>query len=328
MNSLLQCLKNLYSLTSFILTNKFTQGKLIIEYQQLLFNLISTKNEIVDASEYLKALGKIDSCFDTYEQRDSSKLFLTHIKSLIEDSKLFNSGTEIDPNIEKNEPKLAKRYKKAKERSPSKIYDFFFGFLKNINFCKQCGRQDINYQPFSLIDLELENEEGRIKKLEKLIENFEDEKITDFACSCGAKIYEKTFLGRIPPILVFKFHRSVDGRHINHKIDYPEKLYMRNYSDGFLKEKDNNDKNNPNFKYNLTGVMLHIGNAISGHKTAYSKNFLDNNNWYYFNDSSKKKESKRNVLNDPAAFMLFYISDSYKITPDRIKKIKELAEKK
>ena len=102
---------------------------------------------------------------------------------------------------------------------------------------------------------------------------------------------------------------------------------MRNYSDGFLKEKDNNDKNNPNFKFNLTGVMLHIGNAISGHKTAYSKNFLDNNNWYYFNDSSKKKESKRNVLNDPAAFMLFYISDSYKITPERIKKIKELAEK-
>ena len=54
-----------------------------------------------------------------------------------------------------------------------------------------------NYQPFSLIDLELENEEGRIKKLNKLIENFEDEKITDFVCSCGAKLYEKTFLGRV-----------------------------------------------------------------------------------------------------------------------------------
>jgi hypothetical protein len=52
----------------------------------LLYNLISTRNEIVDPCEYHKALGEIDSYFDTHEQRDSSKLFLTHIKALIGDS--------------------------------------------------------------------------------------------------------------------------------------------------------------------------------------------------------------------------------------------------
>lgn len=78
MNSLLQCLKNLFPLTNFILSNTFIGGKLINPYKNLLCNLISNKNEIVDATEYFNALGKIDSYFESHEQRDSSKLFLTH----------------------------------------------------------------------------------------------------------------------------------------------------------------------------------------------------------------------------------------------------------
>jgi hypothetical protein len=33
--------------------------------------------------------------------------------------------------------------------------------------------------------------------------------------------------------------------------------------------------------------MLHFGGEFGGHKTSYSKNFIDKN-WYYSNNSSKE----------------------------------------
>ena len=82
MNSLLQCLKNIFPLTNFIFTDNFYNGNLINQYKQLLCNMISTKNDITDAYDYFIALGKIDSYYCSHEQKDSSKLFLTHIKGL------------------------------------------------------------------------------------------------------------------------------------------------------------------------------------------------------------------------------------------------------
>jgi hypothetical protein len=90
MNSLLQCLKNLFPLTEYIFTNNFYGGKLINSYKKPLYNLISAKIEKTDALEYYNDLGKIDSYFASHKQRDSSRLFLTHIKILIEDSKNYN----------------------------------------------------------------------------------------------------------------------------------------------------------------------------------------------------------------------------------------------
>ena len=328
MNSLLQCLKNLFPLTNFILTNKFEGGKLINQYRKLLCNLISTKNGITDAVEYHKALGIIDPYFDTKEQRDSSKLFLTHIKSLMEDSKTEILESEISNglsrNIEENETDLAKRYKKSKMRNPSQIYDLFFGFLKNITYCEICKQKDIKYQPYSIINLDLTNDKGEnILTLDDLILNYEMEKYSNFGCVCGSKkLIEKSFLGRIPPILVFKFQRSINGKHVDHKIKYSDILYMNKYADGFLKEEDN--IKNPQLKFHLSGVMLHYGGALSGHKTSYTKNFI-NGDWYYFDDTSKYIEN--NVLDDRNAFMLFYISDSRKITENRIEKLIRIAEK-
>lgn len=324
MNSLLQCLKNLYPLTDFIFTNKFTDGKLINHYKQLLYNLISNKNEVVDATEYHNALGKIDSYFQSHEQRDSSKLFLIHIKSLIDDTKEYYNFT-ISQNLETQEPKLIQRYKNSKERNPSILYDFFFGFLKTTNICEKCGKQNKRYQPYSIIELNLKTPNGdKITDLEELIKNYERKKKSEINCSCGGNMTESTILGRIPPILVFKFQRSIDNNHISHKITYPNELYMKDYSDGFLND-DFNVKNK-NLKFNLQGVMLHSGNANSGHKTAYSKNFI-NNKWYFFNDSTKYSESDSSVLNDKEAFMLFYISDSCKISDEKIKEIVQIADK-
>ena len=326
MNSLLQCLKNLFPLTEYILTRNFNGGKLINSYKKLLYNLISTKNEITDALEYYNDLGKIDSYFASHEQRDSSRLFLTHIKILIEDSKNYNYRPELDSKLITDEPNLYNKYIIAKEKNPSYIYDLFFGYTKTINKCVNC-QKIINtiYQPFSLINLFLRDLNGNyIKDLYSLISNLEEPKVLNMLCKCGSKIMQQSFLARIPQILVFKFERVVNGRHVNHEIKYPNILYMKKYSDGFI-DKCNNDIN-PELKFNLVGVMLHFGEAYGGHKTSYSKNFIDKN-WYYFNDSSKRIESEESILDNTEAFMLFYISDSSKISDGIIKSIINDADK-
>ncbi len=327
MNSLLQCLKNLYPLTEYIFEKEFTNGNLIISYKQLLCNLISTKNEITDACDYHKDLGKIDSYFDSNDQRDSSRLLLTHIKVLMDDTKNYVYYSSLDPLIKKEEPKFYNNYMNSKKRNPSKIYDLFFGYSKTIIKCKNCNKT-INeiYQPFSLINLYLKDKEGKkIKCLKELIANFEREKITTKLCECGSNLIQQTILSRLPPILVFKFERVVNGRHINHKINYDINLEMKDYSDGFID--NNNNLINPIRNFTLVGVMLHYGNAFGGHKTSYTKNFIDDK-WYYFNDSSKREVNKSYVLNDNEAFMLFYISDSCKISNVTKKEIQNYAEKK
>ena len=205
------------------------------------------------------------------------------------------------------------------------IYDLFFGYIKTINKCEKCNKI-INtiYQPFSLINLYLKDINGNyIKDLITLIETYEKEKTINMLCNCSSKIIQKTMLCRIPQILVFKFERVVNGKHINHEIKYPKILYMKNYSNGFL-DKSNN-KTNPELKFNLVGVMLHYGSAFGGHKTSYTKNFFDNK-WYYFNDSFKREESEDSILNDKEAFMLFYISDSCIIHDNNKKSIIDKAE--
>lgn len=326
MNSLLQCLKNLFPLTNYIFTHNFSYGKLIVSYKKLLCNLISLKNEITDTFDYYKELGVIDSYFDSHEQRDSSRLFLTCIKVLMDDTKNYVYKSQIDPKINNYEPKLYNSYINSKARNPSFLYDLFFGYTKNISLCKKCNTIiKVIYQPFSLINLFLKDLKGNnIKDLYKLIDNFEREKQISISCDCGSKLaIQKTLLGRVPKILVFKFERVINGYHINHDIDYPIILFMKNYSDGFMDNNDNNE--NPELKFNLVGVMLHYGDADGGHKTSFTKNFIDNK-WYYFNDSSKRYVTEKEVLNNNKAFMLFYISDSYKISDQEIAAIIKYAE--
>jgi hypothetical protein len=84
------------------------------------------------------------------------------------------------------------------------------------------------YQPFSLITLCLKDDKGNnMEDLTDLIKNFEMEKYSYFLCRYGnSNLIEQSFLGRIPTILVFKFDKTVNGRHLNHisKYNEPPKL--------------------------------------------------------------------------------------------------------
>ena len=75
--------------------------------------------------------------------------------------------------------------------------------------------------------------------------------------------------------------------------------------------------------YSLNGIIIHYGTANSGHKTAFCKNFF-NNNWYYFNDSSKYKIDfiTKDILDRKDTFLLVYQHSSIDISDECIKNIK------
>ena len=114
---------------------------------------------------------------------------------------------------------------------------------------------------------------------------------------------------------------------MNHTIDYPECFNSNDYFEEKpnLLFKSNLSQQN---QYFLNGIIIHYGSADSGHKTAFCKNFFDDN-WYYFNDTSKysMKFITKDILNRKDAFILIYQNSSIEINSKEKKLIKEICDK-
>lgn len=140
-------LKNIYPLTKYILLeNKIKEGKIINEYTNLLYNLISKKNNSVYASEFKDALSNYDDYFSGYQQKDSLKCITSILSALNNDlkRKKINEYKIINKD-DKEEIKFKESYDKIIKRKNSIIFDLFYGFLKLSSKCqnKKCDYENI-----------------------------------------------------------------------------------------------------------------------------------------------------------------------------------------
>jgi len=71
---------------------------------------------------------------------------------------------------------------------------------------------------------------------------------------------------------------------------------------------DSEDKSTQYPRYNLFGIVDHMGSLNGGHYTAKCKN-SDNRRWYEFNDSSVHEISVHFPLSSSSAYILFYARD-------------------
>ena len=162
MNSTLQILKNIYPLTKYIiLENKIKNGKIINEYTNILYNLISKNNENINISEFLNVLGKYDEYFLGYQQKDCIKS-ITSILSILNNDlkrKEINNNYKIINNLDKIELKFSESYNKILKRKNSIIFDIFYGFLKMTSKCSniKCDYNNITFQCFNYLDLSIYN---------------------------------------------------------------------------------------------------------------------------------------------------------------------------
>ena len=318
-------LKNIYPLTKYILLeNKIKEGKIINEYTNLLYNLISKKNNSVYASEFKDALSNYDDYFSGYQQKDSLKCITSILSSLNNDlkRKKINEYKIINKD-DKEEIKFKESYDKIIKRKNSIIFDLFYGFLKLSSKCKnkKCDYENISFQCFNYLDLSVYDiiKKEKLKDLKACINYYEGKQHRNI----NVRYYEikmKTTIYKLPKILIINFNRVYDKYHLNYLVEYPEYFDINEYFEEKPNLIDNSFIDNKKY-YSLNGVIIHYGTANSGHKTAFCKNFF-NDNWYFFNDSSKFKINylTKDILDRKDAFILVYQNSSIDISDDCKKK--------
>ena len=194
-------------------------------------------------------------------------------------------------------------------KKPNFIKDCFGGSFDNEVTCLECNTQYRKQDPFLTINLSVKN----MKNInESLLSLLEEQHLTGenayFCEKCNKKVNarKKVVFNEIPDNLVLilnRFEYSVDHNTRTKLNDYFEFYHTLN-SQNFDPEKIptssipinlkmiNNNKRR-DFEYVLQGVVVHVGNAHSGHYFSLIREDLKSSNhkderWFEYNDVTIK----------------------------------------
>ena len=159
------------------------------------------------------------------------------------------------------------------------INDLFQSILSTNIKCKECN--NISSHDEIYIDFSLPIKKGKtvIDTLEKSFENFflKEELIKDnqyFCEKCQKKVdAEKYFeIKQLPKILLIALNRF--------EFDYKKGFKMKINTPICIPDKIIKIGNLENLNYDLYGIIIHSGSAISGHYFSLIKNFEKEKKWY------------------------------------------------
>jgi ubiquitin carboxyl-terminal hydrolase 8 len=193
------------------------------------------------------------------------------------------------------------------------ITQLFTGLYSSTVTCLECNNKSVSFEPFNILQLPIP-EKDKSTLNECLDEYTKPEKLDDdnkFYCSkCNKKVNSEKHLTlwNTPEYLIFQFKRFRSGFGMGHKVD----TYI-DYPIKDLSLKNNFNKiRNKDYKYDLIGIVRHMGSLNGGHYVAYTKNPM-NNLWYYYNDSNVRGlveiedySEIENIIKNKEAYILFY----------------------
>ena len=320
MNSVLQCVKNLYQLTYYFLCKEGYKKEITKIYTNLLINLCQKNIASISPRELKVAIGKKDDDFLDYSPNDSKEFLMLLLNCLGSENPLIFKNENFEGFLYKNEDK--EKFEKAiKKESFSEISLLYNFALKTTFSCNACKRSSKNFQFYNILDLPIISENGTpIESLVDAIQNFEKEKKNK--CSCGSSYMKsKTVIYTLPEIFIIHLQRSNLRGHSTHFVNFKNEI---SFNEKLLSELNPKYRDN---NYELVGVINHHGSQNGGHNFSYCKNFFDNN-WYEYNDDdvSPIKESYICTRN---GFLLFYQLKKYdKKKSIKIEKIVEIIDNK
>ena len=139
-----------------------------------------------------------------------------------------------------------------------------------------------NINIFNILELSIyQDKEKEEIKLEDLIKSYLSKTDAGYSIKCikynsikEVPIKSENTIIHTPDILIIYINKVIDNYYYNNKIIFPNTLDLTKDMD-YDKEKKQ--------KFNLIGIINHIGEENVGHYTAYCKNFYDEL-WYEFND--------------------------------------------
>lgn len=234
---------------------------------KILYQMYNDVDGYIDVSALITALWKSSRTFALNEYQDVQECF-------IQLTELVHAQHEKPLN-------------EAKEGCDCPAHSSFGGAMVSSVCCCVCGEEERSEEPFTAISMDLIGED-----LPDAMDKFfgEERVCLERACrACGGKEYRKRLkMVKSPKILTVNLKRYQVKNKIITKIEkiltYPEDLKIL-------------DK-----EYELSSVILHIGEIDSGHYITYTKR---NTQWYLTNDEEITRVSKTDVLDKPA-YLLFY----------------------
>ena len=344
MNATLQCLSNCYELSYYLLdsnryNNEYSKFKdnfpLTYAYANVVHNLFpsATNYKPYFRPIYFKeTVGNLNELFKEFAANDSKDLLIYILEKINEELRVpvaKNNNLFQNINIGTEMGQYLMFMNQFYSQNTSIVSKNFYGINESIIQCLNCGYNTFNFSIFNFIIFPLEEarkysiKQGqmlllnqRIKTFMQLLNNSKEGKITLKNCfeynqkldflqgensifcnhchkSSNAKMCNKIIF--TPKILCIVLNRG-RGNIYHVKIDFPEILDLSIFVQNFA----------PNKRYELIGVITHLGQSgPGGHFIAICKSIV-NGQWFTFNDQIVSRSSFSEALNTGVPYILFY----------------------
>lgn len=169
MNSAIQCLSNVPSLTQYFLDDEWvkelnaanplgTQGKIASSYAELIKDIWSGHYSNLVPRDFKAKVGQCKAEFMGHQQQDSQEFMAFLLDGLHEDLNRIRNEPRIEQKDSDNraDDELAKEtWTNYRKRNDSVIVDTFHGMLKSSLLCPECQKVSVKFDPFCNLSVPL-----------------------------------------------------------------------------------------------------------------------------------------------------------------------------
>ena len=273
--------------------------------------MLETQQYSIDISNFKNLLGLNHKLFEGYFQNDSQEF----CRILLEDisRELNEIKTKSKYRILNNSDRISKKlrdedfHKNFTQREKSIITEIFYAQIVNIFTC-ECKAEIYSFQ--KILDFPLlfpENINRDIISINELLKLYFQTEHIDFESKCErchkiSSHKKEIKISRPPEILILSLQRIDEKQEkLGYKVKFPLILDIYQYVDhdcGYDKE----------CKYNLFGIVNHVGNIDYGHYFSFVK--IGNRDWFQFNDHEVNNIKKISDCSEDV-YALFYLKQKY-----------------
>jgi ubiquitin carboxyl-terminal hydrolase 8 len=194
------------------------------------------------------------------------------------------------------------------KKNYSPIIDMFSGLFMSEVCCLNCNKKSQSFEPFNILPLSIPEQTSTLndclKEFSKTEVLRDNNKYNCEHCKKQVDAEKKLYIWDLPELLIIQLKRFNNmGRHTRKNgetIKFP--LENLTFNDNYHQYRTRD------YKYDLYGVVYHMGNLHGGHYISYTKNPM-NNKWYRFNDSSVHHipdDSIEKEIVNGGSYILFY----------------------
>ena len=196
------------------------------------------------------------------------------------------------------------------------IKNTFGGYVSNEFICKDCPHYSEREEPFLSVSLQVKNKKTLEESLTSFIEGEILEGQNAYLCEqCNKKVtaIKRICLKKLPNHLIIVLKRfefdydNMSKVKINDSCEFPMKINMEKYTQHGLRKKEKSlEEENGEifpegyFEYELKGLVIHLGNADSGHyySLIQDREKPEEVKWYEFNDTFVRYFDPRDIPNE------------------------------